>query len=84
MPSQTTNQLCQPIKSCLFILSATGRGLTGSGTVSVYVEDVNDNPPIFERNGTYIAHISENASVNTEVIVIKATDEDEGVNAQIM
>ena len=50
----------------------------------MYVEDVNDNPPIFERNGTYIAHISENASVNTEVIVIKATDEDEGVNAQIM
>ena len=50
----------------------------------MFVEDVNDNPPIFEHNGTYVAHISESATVNTEVIVIKATDRDEGVNAQIM
>ena len=60
--------------SCLL---ANGRGLTGSGTVSIFVEDINDNPPVFE-------HVDENSEEDTEVIVVKATDADEGVNAQIM
>ncbi|KAL4230607.1 Protocadherin Fat 4 [Mactra antiquata] len=64
--------------------SDTGRGLTGTGTVSVYVEDVNDNPPIFEHVGNYIAHVSENMEPNTNVVVVKATDKDEGSNAQII
>ncbi|XP_053399963.1 cadherin-related tumor suppressor-like [Mercenaria mercenaria] len=64
--------------------SATGRGLTGSGTVSVFVEDVNDNPPVFDHVGSYIAHVSENADVDTDVTVVKATDADEGSNAQII
>jgi len=58
--------------------------LTGSGTVSIFVEDINDNPPVFEHSGTYVAHVDENSEEDTEVIVVKATDADEGVNAQIM
>ena len=67
-----------------FLISVTGRGLTGTGTVSIFVEDTNDNPPVFEHDGTYIAHITEESSMDTEVIVVTATDEDEGSNAQIM
>lgn len=65
-------------------ISANGRGLTGSGTVSVFVEDVNDNPPVFEHSGLYVAHVDENANDDTEVLRVTATDQDEGANAQIM
>lgn len=62
----------------------TGEVQTGSGTVSVFVEDVNDNPPVFDHIGDYVSHVPENADIDTDVIVVKATDADEGSNAQIM
>ena len=70
----------------MFLLysTGTGRGKTGTGTVTIYVEDVNDNAPVFEHAGTYIAHIPEDARQGSEVITVKATDDDEGANAQIM
>ena len=67
-----------------FFIAVTGRGLTGTGTVSIFVEDINDNPPVFEHDGIYTAHISEESGPDTEVVVVTATDNDEGANAQIM
>ena len=58
--------------------------MTGTGTVSIFVEDTNDNPPVFEHDGTYTAHISEESPPDSEVVVVMATDDDEGANAQIM
>ena len=71
----------QPLDS---LLPVSARALTGTGTVSIFVEDTNDNPPIYEHDNNYVAHITEESSVDTEVIVVMAADKDEGANAQIM
>ncbi|KAL3880061.1 hypothetical protein ACJMK2_032332 [Sinanodonta woodiana] len=57
--------------------SVTYRGLTGTGTVRVFVEDVNDNPPVFEHSGIYTAHVRENLPASAEVLNVRATDADE-------
>lgn len=56
--------------------------LTGSGTVKIIVQDVNDNSPIFERQN-YITNIKENLAPGTFIIHSKATDNDIGNNAKI-
>lgn len=50
-----------------------------SSTVTVYVNviDENDNAPVFETN-TYNVDIYENATVNTVVATVMATDRDSG------
>ncbi len=59
--------------------------LTGSGTVRVVVQDVNDHSPEFEREGRqgYRAAARENAAPGTVILHAKATDLDEGLNAKI-
>ncbi|XP_034242049.1 cadherin-related tumor suppressor [Thrips palmi] len=59
--------------------------LTGSGTVRVVVQDVNDHSPEFEREGRqgYVASARENAPAGTVILVAKASDKDEGLNAKI-
>ncbi|KAK6636221.1 hypothetical protein RUM43_009879 [Polyplax serrata] len=56
--------------------------LTGSGTVKVVVQDVNDHSPEFERQ-TYAANILENTPVGSFVIQPVARDFDAGLNAKI-
>ncbi|XP_045494732.1 cadherin-related tumor suppressor [Colias croceus] len=56
--------------------------LTGSGTVKVIVQDVNDNSPDFERQ-SYKAHIKENSPPGTIILNPKAIDKDIGNNAKI-
>ncbi|XP_063304057.1 protocadherin gamma-B5-like isoform X3 [Pelobates fuscus] len=55
-----------------------------SGTVSikVIVTDANDNFPIFTQD-VYKVSISENAPINSTLLHVTATDQDEGSNAQI-
>ncbi|KAK3929468.1 Cadherin-related tumor suppressor [Frankliniella fusca] len=59
--------------------------LTGSGTVRVVVQDVNDHSPEFEREGRqgYRAAVRENAAPGTVVLHAEAHDMDEGLNAKI-
>lgn len=59
--------------------------LTGSGTVRVVVQDVNDHSPEFEREGRqgYRSAARENAAPGTVILHAKATDMDEGLNARI-
>ena len=55
---------------------------TGRLTVNVSIYDSNDNAPVFVLP-LYNATISEGSSVGTDVITVKATDRDAGVNGDV-
>ncbi|XP_050984738.1 protocadherin Fat 4 [Labeo rohita] len=50
--------------------------------ITVYVTDLNDNPPVFTSTN-YIATISENALIGTTVLQVWAKDADTGIHSQI-
>ncbi|XP_069781342.1 protocadherin Fat 4 isoform X2 [Narcine bancroftii] len=56
--------------------------LTGTGTITLIVDDINDNVPAFDFK-TYHATIPENAPTGTDVLLVNSTDADEGLNAVI-
>ncbi|KAG9490959.1 hypothetical protein GDO78_006341, partial [Eleutherodactylus coqui] len=55
---------------------------SGSTLLTIVVTDANDNAPIFTQD-LYKVTLKENIPVNSTVIMVNATDNDEGVNAQI-
>ncbi|XP_078305425.1 cadherin EGF LAG seven-pass G-type receptor 1 isoform X1 [Panthera onca] len=57
--------------------------LSASVEVQVSVLDINDNPPVFERDELEL-FVEENSPVGSVVARIRANDPDEGPNAQIM
>ncbi|XP_055963047.1 cadherin EGF LAG seven-pass G-type receptor 1 [Sorex fumeus] len=57
--------------------------LSASVDVQVTVLDINDNPPVFERDELEL-WVEENSPVGSVVARIRAHDPDEGANAQIM
>ncbi|XP_040200795.1 protocadherin gamma-B1-like isoform X17 [Rana temporaria] len=67
------------------ILSAFDGGnpvQTGTAMIRIAITDFNDNTPIFTQE-VYKISIKENIPLNSTVLQVRATDEDEGVNAQI-
>ncbi|KAB5554191.1 hypothetical protein PHYPO_G00047350 [Pangasianodon hypophthalmus] len=50
--------------------------------VNVTVQDVNDNPPMFDLD-QYQTSVFEDAAVGSSVLQVAATDQDEGANADI-
>ncbi|XP_010172162.2 neural-cadherin [Antrostomus carolinensis] len=70
-------------KYLVVVEARDGGGLTGTGTATILVTDVNDHAPVFLQR-IYTAFVSENASINTEVAVVSAVDRDEGENAMVM
>ncbi|XP_037090674.1 protein dachsous-like, partial [Pollicipes pollicipes] len=48
----------------------------------VRVQDQNDNDPVFQRR-QYQAQVAEDAALGTDVITVKATDDDSGPNGRI-
>ncbi|CAH2108614.1 unnamed protein product [Euphydryas editha] len=67
------------------IISAKDNGnpqLSANLTLSVDVQDVNDNAPIFEHD-TYSANVLESEAVKTKILEIQAIDKDTGNNARI-
>nr|XP_021543434.1 cadherin EGF LAG seven-pass G-type receptor 1 [Neomonachus schauinslandi] len=57
--------------------------LSASVDIQVSVLDINDNPPVFERDELEL-FVEENSPVGSVVARIRANDPDEGPNAQIM
>ncbi|XP_062986039.1 protocadherin gamma-B5-like, partial [Elgaria multicarinata webbii] len=55
---------------------------TGTANIRVNITDINDNPPIFSQS-TYKVSLKENAPRGTSVLQVKASDSDEGSNAEI-
>ncbi|XP_075959855.1 protocadherin alpha-3-like [Anarhichas minor] len=55
---------------------------SATSEIIITVLDINDNAPVFSSS-LYKARISENLAVGTAVIVLNATDADEGLNADI-
>uniref|UniRef100_A0A1B0GD92 Cadherin domain-containing protein n=1 Tax=Glossina morsitans morsitans TaxID=37546 RepID=A0A1B0GD92_GLOMM len=52
-------------------------------TIVVEVQDVNDNPPVFEHNEYHI-QVLESLPVNSQILQVKALDMDKGNNARII
>ena len=66
---------------CICFLTGTPP-LTGSGTVLVVVQDVNDHSPEFEMQA-YSASVRENMPPGTPVLQPTAVDKDADLNAKI-
>ncbi|XP_056372749.1 protocadherin gamma-B5-like isoform X16 [Hyla sarda] len=68
----------------LILTAMDGGSPVRSGTtmIKVVITDVNDNFPMFTHE-VYKVNVSENIPVNTTIIVVKATDGDEGVNGKV-
>eukprot|EP00079_Xenopus_tropicalis_P023058 XP_012815156.1 PREDICTED: protocadherin gamma-B7 isoform X3 [Xenopus tropicalis] len=67
------------------LLTAEDGGIpvkTGSAVIKINISDFNDNTPLFSKE-LYQVNLIETAPVNTLVVHLNATDEDEGVNGQI-
>ncbi|NWS17802.1 CADN protein, partial [Pachyramphus minor] len=66
----------------LTVEARDGGGLTGTGTATVWVADINDNIPAFTRK-VWQATIPENRAIDSEVLQVCATDADTGENADL-
>ena len=55
---------------------------SASATVHISVEDENDNYPQFTEK-RYVVQVHENIQVNSQVALVKATDNDKGNNAKV-
>ncbi|KAK2116773.1 Protocadherin gamma-A12 [Saguinus oedipus] len=55
---------------------------TGTARIRVMVMDVNDNAPAFTQS-EYRASVPENVALGTQLLVVNATDPDEGVNGEV-
>ncbi|XP_075902941.1 protocadherin alpha-6-like [Nelusetta ayraudi] len=67
------------------ILTAVDGGTpakSGTMTVIVNVLDINDNAPVFSQT-LYKASVHENVMIGSTIVVLNATDLDEGQNAQV-
>ncbi|XP_066450093.1 protocadherin gamma-B5-like [Eleutherodactylus coqui] len=67
------------------ILTASDGGnpvQTGTALINVIVTDFNDNAPVFTQD-VYKVSVRENIPVNSTILQVSASDEDEGVNAKI-
>ncbi|XP_015094957.2 protocadherin gamma-A12 isoform X14 [Vicugna pacos] len=68
------------------ILTASDAGdpvRTGTARIRVMVVDVNDNAPAFAQS-EYRVSVPENVEVGTKLLLVNATDADEGANAEVM
>ncbi|XP_073506709.1 protocadherin gamma-B7-like [Phyllobates terribilis] len=67
------------------ILTASDGGnpvQTGTALITIIITDFNDNSPVFTQD-VYKVSVRENIPVNSTILQVSASDEDEGVNAQI-
>uniref|UniRef100_A0AAQ5YDQ5 Uncharacterized protein n=1 Tax=Amphiprion ocellaris TaxID=80972 RepID=A0AAQ5YDQ5_AMPOC len=73
----------EQVESYLLVVEARdGGGMTGTGTATIQIKDVNDHAPRFTDHSC-MARISENSETNAEVLELAAEDRDAGENAQL-
>ena len=51
--------------------------------LTVLIEDVNDNNPVFPKCSTYRPRVPEQSPIGTHVVTVKAIDTDRGRNGQV-
>ena len=56
--------------------------MTGTGTVKVFVGDLNDHAPEFHHS-TYYGRVTENQPAPLSVVTVQAEDLDMGNNAKV-
>lgn len=66
----------------IFSLFVGSPPLTGTGTVKVIIQDMNDHSPEFDRQ-SYHAVVQENLPIGTKVLRPSVIDRDAGLNAKI-
>ncbi|KAI1238644.1 hypothetical protein IHE44_0013382 [Lamprotornis superbus] len=69
----------------LLLVTAADAGspaLTGTGTIAVTVDDVNDNVPTFALH-MYFATVPEDAPTGTDILLVNSSDADASTNAVI-
>uniref|UniRef100_A0A8C6NJE5 Protocadherin Fat 4 n=1 Tax=Nothobranchius furzeri TaxID=105023 RepID=A0A8C6NJE5_NOTFU len=69
----------------ILLITATDSGLpslSGTGTVTVLVDDVNDKIPVF-TSPTFHTTIAEDAPTGTDVLLVNSSDTDVGINGVI-
>ncbi|KAG8441759.1 hypothetical protein GDO86_010801 [Hymenochirus boettgeri] len=69
-------------KYLIVVEAEDGGGLTGTGTATILISDVNDHAPIFTQH-LYMAIVPENSPINSELALLYAWDLDEGENAMM-
>ncbi|KAM4036056.1 protocadherin gamma-C5-like isoform 11-T11 [Anomaloglossus baeobatrachus] len=55
---------------------------SGTCRITIAVLDINDNPPVFNQS-VYKISIRENLPLNTVILTLNATDQDDGANGEI-
>jgi hypothetical protein len=58
------------------------RQQTGTAKIQVFISDINDNEPVFER-AVYSVNVKENGNALTSLLQVKASDRDSGSNGHI-
>ncbi|GCC35199.1 hypothetical protein chiPu_0013682 [Chiloscyllium punctatum] len=69
----------------MLVVTATDAGdppLTGSGTIRIIVDDLNDNTPLFDQRQCSVT-VSEAAPIGFKVLTVHAVDPDAGGNGQV-
>ncbi|XP_047209466.1 protocadherin alpha-7-like isoform X17 [Girardinichthys multiradiatus] len=69
----------------LLLTAVDGGKPARSGTMKILINvlDVNDNMPTFSSD-SYTAELNENSPVGTTIIQVNATDQDEGLNGEVV
>lgn len=66
----------------VFVAPTGSPALSGTGTVTVLVDDVNDNVPVFSSS-TFHTTIAEDAPTGTDVLLVNSSDADVGINGAV-
>lgn len=88
--NETTGQIAQNVmldreqidKYTIEVCASDGSGKRGCGQITIYVDDTNDQAPAFQAT-TYTETINEDFPIGERVLMVTATDRDQGANAEL-
>ncbi|OWF38515.1 Protein dachsous [Mizuhopecten yessoensis] len=71
-----------PQNATIIIQCTDTYSLTGTATVSIYVDDINDNAPDFNSGG-YVVEVNQYDNLGHAIGTLNATDKDSGNNGEV-